>query len=154
MSGAGVGTSSRRQVPHAVLARSSLEPAWVCLLVKTLAGSFTCCGWSQLSVYITTGCGVMLPVGLAAAALLLLPHAAGVEGGDVLQPVAEAGDLVGLVPGQHPEVVRPHGLAAPLVVGGHHEVAVLVVAALLARAVIAAEKRKLEDALNSLTSGN
>ena len=99
--------------------------------------------------------GVMLPVGLAAAALLLLPHAAGVEGGDVLQPVAEAGDLVGLVPGQHPEVVRPHGLAAPLVVRGHHEVAVLVVAALLARAVIAAEKRKLEDAKhNSLTSEN
>ena len=48
----------------------------------------------------------------------------------------EAGDLGGLVPGQDPEVVRPHGLAAPLVVGGHHEVPVEVVAALLTRTIV------------------
>ena len=63
-------TSSRRQIAHAVLARSPLKP--VCL---------------------------------AAPALLVLPHAARVEGRDVLQPVREARDLVCLVPGEDAEVV-------------------------------------------------
>ena len=44
--------------------------------------------------------------------------------------------LVGLVEGPHAEVVRPVRVAAPHGVRGHHQKAVNVVTALLARAVV------------------
>ena len=73
---------------------------------------------------------------LASSTLLILPQAARVEGGDILQPVGHGGDLARLVPGQHPQVVGPHGCPTPHVVRGHHQVAVQVIAALLASPVM------------------
>ncbi len=80
--------------------------------------------------------------GLAARALLVLPQAARVEGQHVVKVVGQGGDLVGLVPGQHPEVVVAQRVAAPLVVRGHHQVAGQVVAALLPSTIMAEGRRE------------
>ena len=77
---------------------------------------------------------------MTSSTLLVLPETAGVEGGHVLEPVGEAGDLGGLVPRQNSEVVRPHGLPSPLVVRGHHQITIEVVTTLLASPVMALNK--------------
>ena len=76
------------------------------------------------------------PEVLTAIRLFVLPQTARVEGDDVGQVVGHGGDLVGLVPRQEAEVVVAEGVAAPLVVRGHHEIAGQVVTALLTGAVV------------------
>ncbi len=50
--------------------------------------------------------------------------------------MGERRDLVGLVPGEDAEVVIPQGIAAPLVVRGHHQISGQIVAALLTSAIV------------------
>jgi len=71
------------------------------------------------------------PEGLAAGGLLRLPNAARVEGNHVVVPVRQSGHLVGLIPRQVAQVVRPVRPRAPLLVVRQHQVVVLVIAALL-----------------------
>ena len=60
-------------------------------------------GWQVAHTVLTRS--PLEPVGLTSSALLVLPHAARVEGRYVLQPVGQARDLVGLVPGENTKVV-------------------------------------------------
>ena len=61
-------------------------------------------------------CSSLKPVGLAATTLFVLPQAAGVEGGHVLEPVGQARDLGGLIPGKDSQVMGSHWFSTPLVV--------------------------------------
>lgn len=79
----------------------------------------------------------------AANSLFVLPHAARIEGNDVVEPLGQRRHLVCFVPRQYAQIMGTSGSRTPLLIVRQHQKTSFVVTALLFRSFHAAKPKKL-----------